>query len=47
MDRGGGETIAGPFLLTPCLKGIKYSRYMTLRDTNTVISNIANNSNYS
>ena len=42
---GVGETIAKAFLLTPWLIGIKYSRYITLCDTNTVISIITNNSN--
>ena len=45
LGRGVGETIVGTFLLTPWLIGIKYSRYITLCDTNTVISNITNNSN--
>ena len=44
LGGGVGETIVGAFLLTPWLICITYSRYITLRDTNTVISNITNNS---
>ena len=35
----------GAFLLTPWLIGINYSKYITLRDTETVISNVTNNTN--
>ena len=37
--------IVGAFLLIPWHIGIKYSKYITLCDTNTVISNITNKNN--